>query len=64
MLATVAPLPVAARILAHYAGGAAPALTLPLKALAELAGILGILVFLAALTRYRAVRLALAEPSG
>jgi len=63
MLACIAPVPVAARILVHYGGVLSPALTLPLKALAELAGIVGILVFLAALTRYHTTRLAAAAGS-
>ena len=64
MLACIAPAPVALRIFAHYVGEFAPFLTLPAKALAELAGLSGILVFLAALTRYDMTRLRTAETPG
>lgn len=55
MLVCIAPAPVAGRIFAHYVGAIAPALSLPAKALAEIAGIVGVLVFLAGLTRYATV---------
>ena len=64
MFACIAPAPVAMLIAAHYIGEFAPSLALPAKALAELAGIVGILVFLAALTRFAITRLWTAEASG
>jgi hypothetical protein len=64
MLLCIVPAPLAMHILALYTGELAPALTLPAKALAKLAGILGILVFLAALTRYHVTRLQAAGNAG